>query len=277
MTVRLSLGPDAARYLAAADGRPVPRPFHLRWLLPYFCGTSARAWWLVYGLSWPLAACGMIGWRVTAGDPFGVAVAAAALLIGLPGILGPKVVAPVGVDLPATALSLLGVWLVELGHPAHVVAGVMVVALAAMVKETSPLFAALWCWSPWPLIAFVVVGVRVLVAETGPDPLGPKFDAIAAHPVRAALAAHAGRWRDGWLLVAPWGACLAALVGADWRLGVVLAVAYAQLVVATDSVRLYQHAAGPVMAAAAASVFPVAWLPLVVVLHVVWWRAPERI
>jgi hypothetical protein len=57
----------------------------------------------------------------------------------------------------------------------------------------------------------------------------------------------------------------------------VLALAYAQLLIATDSVRLYQHAAGPVLAVAAAQVVPVAWLPLAVVVHVVWWQTPERI
>ena len=78
-------------------------------------------------------------------------------------------------------------------------------------------------------------------------------------------------------MVAPWGVCLAGLVGSDWRLWLVLAVAYAQLLIATDSVRLYQHAAGPVLAVAAAQVVPVAWLPLAVVVHVVWWQTPERI
>jgi len=271
------IGPDAARYLAAAEGRPVPRPFHLRWLLPTVCRTEFAAWRFVWVSSWPLLAGSTFGWRMAAGDRWEIAAAAALLLCALPGILGPSAVIPVGVDLPATAVTMLGVFLIELGHPAQVVAGVAVIAVAACIRETSPAWAALWAWSPWPLIALAAVAVRALVAEPGLDPLGPQFQEIADHPIRAALAAHRGRWRDAWLLVAPWGVCLAALVGSDWRLWLVLALAYAQLLIATDSVRLYQHAAGPVMAVAAAQVIPVAWLPLAVAVHAVWWFTPERI
>jgi hypothetical protein len=204
-------------------------------------------------------------------------VAAALLLVALPGIAGPAAVVPVGVDLPATAVTLVGVALVELGHPAQVVAGVLMVAVAATIKETAPVWAALWVWSPWPLVALVVPAVAMLVRRAGPDPLGPEFQAIADHPVRSAWTAHRDVWRNAWVMVAPWGLCLAALVGMDWRLGVVLAVAYAQLLVATDSVRLYQHGAGPAMALAAVQVIPPAWLPLAVAAHVVWWMTPERI
>jgi hypothetical protein len=47
--------------------------------------------------------------------------------------------------------------------------------------------------------------------------------------------------------------------------------------VATDTVRLYQHAAGPALAVAAVHTIPTAWLPLACVMHVAWWRTPERI
>jgi hypothetical protein len=273
----LTGGPDAFRYLTLGAGKPVSRPFHLRWLLPYFCTTSHRAWWSVFLASWPIAAVGFVGWRVTVGDSLGVALAGAALLLALPGILGPRAVIPVGVDLPSTAVALLGAWVFELGHPTQVVAGVLIIGISAAIKESTPAFAALWLWSPLPLIALCVPACRALLVKPGADPLGERFEHIAAHPVRAALDAHTGRWRDAWVMVAPWGVCLAALVGADWRLLVALGVAYAQLLVATDSVRLYQHAAGPVMAATAASVIPTQYLVLAVALHVVWWRKPERI
>jgi hypothetical protein len=42
-------------------------------------------------------------------------------------------------------------------------------------------------------------------------------------------------------------------------------------------VRLIHHAAGPVMAVAAAQTIPVEWLLLACVVHVAWWRTPERI
>ena len=271
------IGPDAARYLAAAEGLPVSRPFHLRWLLPKVCGTELGAWWFVWCLSWPMLAASAFGWRLAAGDRWEIALAATAFLVALPGILGPSAVIPVGVDLPASALSMLGVFLMELGHPTQVVAGVLVIAVAACIRETAPVWSALWAWSPLPLIALCVVACRALLVKPGADPLGGRFADIAAHPVRSALAAHAGRWRDGWLMVAPWGVCVVGLIGSDWRLWLVLALAYAQLLIATDSVRLFQHAAGPVVAVAAAHVVPLEWLPLAVVLHVVWWFAPERI
>ncbi len=273
----MTIGPDAARYLAAAQGVPVPRPFHLRWLLPEVCGQHFRLWRRVWLISWPAMAVSMFLWRLGDGDAWQVALAASALLIALPGILGPSVVHPVGVDLPATALTLVGCALWSLDHFGAQVATVLVLAWAAAIKETSPVFAALWLWSPVPLIALVVVVARALIAKPGPDPLGPRFQDIADHPVKSALEAHHHQWRDAWVMVAPWGICLAALYAPSVQVAVVLLVAYAQLLVATDSVRLYQHAAGPVMAATAAQVIPLAWLPLAVVVHVVWWRKPERV
>lgn len=273
----MRLGPDATRYVLAARGTPLPRPFHLRWLLPKALGDDVRAWRLVWLLSWPVAAVGMFGWRFAAGDDWRVALAGTVMLLALPGILGPSVSIPVQVDLPALALTLVGVWWITLGHPAQVAAGVAVVAVAACISEKAPLVAALTSWSLWPLMALAVVGVTYVLRKPGPDPLGAFFQDIADHPIRTALEHHAGRWRDGWMMVAPWGVCLAALVGADWQVVVVLVVAYGQLLVATDTVRLVHHVAGPVMAATAAHVVPVEWLLFAVALHVVWFRVPERV
>jgi hypothetical protein len=270
------LGPDARRYFVVATGTPVPRPFNGRRLLPWLCGTNVRRWWIVHLAAWPIAAVGFLAWRLPI-DGWQIAVAGCALLLALPGILGPRVVIPVGVDLPATALGLVGAALIADGHPARIVAGIGVIAIAVSIKETTPVWVALWCWSPWPLIALVVPAVLQLVHRPGPDPLGPTFQRIADHPVRTALEHHAGRWRDGWLLVAPWGVTLAALYGADWRLLVVVAVAHLQLLIATDTVRLVHHAAGPAMAVAAAQVIPTEWLLLAVIAHTFWYRTPERV
>lgn len=269
----LRVGPDGARYLALAQGRQVSRPFHLRRLLPAVCGVSAARWWIVWLLSWPLAAAGFIGWQSSAG--WQTATIGAVLLLGLPGILGPSAVIPVGVDLPATALTLCACWA---WHSSPVAFGVLMV-LAAATKETAPVFAALWLWSPWPLLALIVPLIGHLFDRRllGPDPLGARFDDIAAHPVRTSLEHHRGVWRDGWQMVAPWGVCLLALHSPTWQTLAALAVAYGLLLVATDTVRLYQHAAGPVMAAAAAPHVPISWAVLVLVCHVMWWRTPARV
>ena len=271
------LGPDALRYLALANGEQVPRPFHLRWLLPTVCGEEHAAWRAVRRAAWVVAALGMLGWCLAAGMSWQAATAATVLLLALPGILGPQVVNPVGVDLPATAVTLLGAFLFELGNPLRIAAAVVLWCVAAAIKETSPVFAALWVWSPIPLVALAVVAVRALLVKPGPDPLGPRFQHIADHPIRSALDAHRTQWRNGWIMVAPWGACLAALYAPSWQLVVVLAVAYAQLFVATDTVRLLHHAAGPVMAMMAAQTIPMNWLMIVVVLHTFWFRNPERL
>lgn len=268
----MRLGPDAARYWHAAAGHRVSRPFHLRWLLPWACGHDLRRWWFVWAAGWVLMAAGMVLWQVDHG--WQIACASAVLLVGLPGILGPGTSIPVGVDIPATGLTVAAVGMISNGW---IVPGVLCLAVAVCVRETSPVWAALWLWTPWPLLLLAFPAITHLVRRPGVDPLGEKFQQIADHPVRSSLAFHQGRWRDGWLMVAPWGACLAALHQPSLQLVVLLAVAYAQLLVATDSVRLYQNAAGPVMAAAAATVIPAGWLWIAVAVHVVWWRTPERI
>ena len=73
------------------------------------------------------------------------------------------------------------------------------------------------------------------------------------------------RWRDPRLMLLPWGACLAALAGPIeiWWLGPVL-LGYWQLLIATDSVRLYQHAAPAVCIAAALAIPPELVVPVLV-------------
>lgn len=265
------LGPDAARYLLAARGVPVPRPFHLRWLLPAVCGDDVKAWRAVWVASWPVAALGFVWWQEFTPQ----ALAGAAFLLALPGILGPSVSIPVQTDLPALALGLVSCALINMGHPAQIAAGVGVATFAGCIRETSPASVALWAWSPWPLLGLLAPAVAALVCKPGPCPVGLQH--ISDHPMRASIDHHRGQWRDAWVMVAPWGVCLAALHGATWQVWAVLAVAYLHVIVATDTVRLYQHAAGPVMAATAAQVIPAQWLPLAVAVHVAWWRTPHRI
>jgi len=182
----------------------------------------------------------------------------------------------VQVDLPAMAVGLLAAACWVHGWP---VPAFVLTAAAAAMKESSPVWVALWCWSPWPLLALAVPAVSSLVRK-------PELDAVTArpllrhvhdHPVRSALEHHAGRWRDAWLWVAPWGVTVAALVPPNVQTVVTLGVAHAQMLVATDTVRLLATTAGPVMALAAAQHIPVNWLLLAVVVNLVWWRKPELV
>ena len=265
------LGPDAARYVLAGSGTAVPRPFHLRWLLPALCGDDIEAWRFVWLISWPVAAAGFVWWQY---DNMPQALAGCVFLLALPGILGPEVSIPVQVDLPATAVGLLACGAFG-ANPWHIAACCILATFAGCIRETAPIMVALWVWSPWPLVGLVAPLAAYLVRKPGPCPIG--LPDISDHPLRSSLKFHTGQWRDAWIMVAPWGVCLAALYSPSWQVGAVLAVAYGQLLMATDSVRLYQHAAGPVLAASAAAVIPPAWLPLAVAVHVVWWRTPHRI
>ena len=227
--------------------------------------------------SWIVLGASTIGWAFARGLTPAQAILTGALLLGLPGILGPDVSIPVQVDLPATALTMLGVSLAVTGHPVWLVVGLIVIACASSVRETAPICAALWLWSPLPLLALIVPAVIALVRKPAPSSGIAEWDRITAHPIATALEYHAGRWRDARLMVLPWGVCLVGLYTLDWRLAVVLAIAYAQLFVATDSVRLYQHLAGPAMAFAAAALIPDAWAPVAIVGHLFWIWKPERI
>lgn len=273
MTRPIRFGPDAAHLWAMAEGVGVPRPFYLRWLLPRALGQRFWLWWCLWGVSWPVIALGTLWWASETGLPAYQAWLAAGLVVGLPGVLGPPEVIPVGVDLPATALTIVGVAALEAGWwPA----ALPVLLLAATIKETSPVFAALWTLNPVALIALTAPAVRAVVAKPAPSPLGAFFQNIADHPVRTAIPRHLPHLRDAWWFVAPFGATLIALYNPSWHLVLVLIVAHAQLVVATDHVRLVGHGAGPFLAVTAASHVGVEWAFVVFVAHWFWWRTPQR-
>jgi hypothetical protein len=268
-----TFGPDASRYWLAAQGRRVAKPFNLRWLLPALCGDDLRMWWTVWALSWPLLAGGAAWWALGTGATWQVALASAALLVALPGVWGPHSVRPVGVDLPAMALSIWAAGCFVHGQP---VIGMVVLFWAACVKESSPVLVALWAWTPWPLLMLVVPAVVMLVRRPEIDDVTrqPLLRRVHDHPVRSSIEHHRGQWRSAWFMVAPWGVGLAALLAPTPQLVVTVACAYGLLVVVTDTVRVYQAVAGPVVCLTAAAVVPPQWLLLAVVCHAVFWRDP---
>lgn len=268
-----TFGPDASRYWLAAQGRRVARPFNLRWLLPALCGDDLDVWRFVWLLSWPVLAVGTAWWALGTGTTWQVALATAALLVALPGVWGPPSVRPVGVDLPGMALAIVSAGCFVHDQP---VIGVVIALWAASVKETMPIWIALWAWSPWPLLALVAPLVAGIVRRPEIDDVTaqPLLRHVHDHPIRSSMEHHAGQWRSAWFMVAPWGVGLAALLAPTPQLLVTVGLAYGQLVVATDTVRLYQAAAGPVVCLVAASVVPPQWLLLAVVCHAVFWRQP---
>jgi len=268
-------GPDAARYLLAAEGKRVAFPFNVRWLLPALCGTDVAAWWVAWGLSWPVLAGSLVWWAHGLGASWPVALSTAVLVVALPGVLQPHSTWPVGVDLPALAVSALSAACFVNGQP---VLGFVFAVWAVTIKEQAPVWIALWAWTPWPLLVLPLAGVAYLVRRPQIDSVTalPLLRRVHDHPVRSAFEhrKQAGGWRNFWLMAAPWSVGLVALLDPSAQLVVCLLVGYGALLVATDTVRVYQPPAAPVVALVACGVIPERWLPLALLPAVLWWRPP---
>lgn len=249
--VTVPLLPDSRRYLAMAAGERLQSPFHLRWLLPAVCKTP-EAWMVVTRIA--VVSLALSAWAYT-GSPWAMAG------VFLPGVwLNWRF--PVLVDASGMALALAAAvaWQQDLW-----VVAILLVLLGATVRETTPVWAAVFAWHPVLLVGLIPVGLRMLVKEgTDLEELGPESQWILDFPMKASWKHHAGMGFDPLVWVAPWGPMVLALVALDVQLAVALAVGYGQCLVATDSVRLYQWA-WPVVALAVVAVVPAAWLPLVAV------------
>ena len=270
----MNVSPDGQRYIAMADRHPVPYPFQGRVLVPWICGRSERRWSVAGWISTAVVLCVAGAWAAASTGSVLRGLAAVAILAPLRGAFGLQLRQyPVLVDLPAMALAATGAALLEF-HGAHdvaVVAVIVVACVAATAKESAPVFMALFAWSPIPLVGLVAHGAVRLLRRGGPEVagVGPEAAAAVTHPIISSRNAHAGRWFDGGLWLLPWGPCLVAFAAVDLRLGAVLAVAYTQTLVATDTERLYQWAALP-MAVAAVTVAPEAAL-VPMMLAAAWW------
>lgn len=253
MTIQVS--PDGARYLQMADGHGAPMPFHLRWLAPKILGGKIHRWRMASWLGWIvflLANGWELGWS------------AIILLAVLPG-LSLSLRLPVLIDgmaLGVTALAALdGPWWQQVG----------LALLAGTISERAPLFAALWAWSPWPLIGLLSPAFRYLFWRPGTEhpALVGSWAADVLH--KSWRIAFQRDWRELDLLL-PWGGFLIALWWMDMQMAVTLLFAYAQIAIATDTARLYQWAA-PVLAAAIC--YNLDWRVCIIVAIVTWfnpWR-----
>lgn len=243
--------PDEFRYAVMARGVRVPRPFHFRWLLPALCSDDARYWRWVQWASL-LICSSLVG--VYTGIWWTCLIP-----LGLSGLLF-NLKHPMLVDLPsmACALSAAVAW----DHKMWWLA-VLLACVASMIKESGSVFAALYAWTPVLLVGLLPVLVRAFW-RTGPDPIpdGPAAEALK-HPVRVSFEHH--KALPLWVYVLPWGVLLAGLANPSPQLWVTLGVAYAQLLVATDAVRLYVWCF-PVLALAAAPVLG-PWTLVALVLH----------
>lgn len=300
----VNLPPDSRRYLAMHQRR-VCRPFHLRWLLPLTLRANLGAWTWATRLS--VIAIGVLT-AIYTGNPW---LAAVALLPAMTWNWHH----PVMVDMVAMAWALAtalvfmqGWWWLALP---------MLVAGAAM-RETVPVWVAIYAWTPLALVGLAVVAVRWAM-RPGPDTWTDHNAFYVAHPIKAGQDFHKGRWRDPFLMIMPWGGLIAgvgllaggvnmpggvndaggvpagmvpgwlassvesvtSMLPAQWwgwggalQLVAALAAGYLPLLIATDSVRIYQWAA-PVLALACVTVLPI-WAGPVLALSIVFnpWRGP---
>ncbi len=250
----MSLTPDGVRYVASSKRR-VARPFHYRWLAPTLCRDSKKRWVWTARIS-VLSLAPLIWWYV--GGIRGLA--AIGLLVGFAGVVRFNLEHPVLVDAPAMAAALLCACLVQDGRW---MAAIPVALFAGTIRETAPVFAAAFAWSPLPLLGLIPVAIRHLQAE-GPDVLDEENRWILDHPLKASRKYHQGFTIPNWVL--PWGMGILCLAHPTWQLAVAAVLAYGQCLVATDTVRLYQWC-WPVVALCAVQAVPLRWLPVVVVAH----------
>jgi hypothetical protein len=252
------LTPDGVRYLWAAE-HDIARPFHYRWLLPALCGTNVRTW--TYVTRGALAASLPLIYVYVGGGWRGVA--AASMVIGLSGVWKFNWAHPVLVDAAGMACALAAAILTQHGAGWWPIA-IWVAAVGGCVRETTPVFAALYAWNPILLIGLAAPAVRHF-QKAGEDCLDEDNLWILKHPMAASRKFHRNIPLQTYIM--PWGGALAALANLDPQLAATTIVAYAQCAVATDTVRLYMWA-WPVVLLAAVNAVPLAWLPVLVAVTV---------
>jgi hypothetical protein len=260
--VNLRLTPDGGRYLSMGRGNREPLPFHLRWLLPWLCRHHTRRWLVASSLGYVGVVCLTAVLALQHGATQTQAIVAAALVAGLPALRF-MCFAPVLVDMPGVALALAAAVL----WPVEPLASIAVVFVAATVSEKAPILAAIFALSPILLVGLAAPLIRLLAFRRGAIDPRDALGWTLAHPFKAGRKGHAGKWRDPRLMLMPWGACLVVLAAAPslWLVLALLA-GYSQLLVATDTVRLYQTAA-PVVCISAAVLIPEAWILPVLLAH----------
>lgn len=265
-----ALSPDGRIYGAFHVERP-PRPFIYRWLLPLVLRDNLTAWRVTTGGAL-IASAPLLAWYlVECAVSHQAALWGVLLWVGLPGIYRISTRFPVLVDAPAICLALLAACLVLSGH---LWLGVAVSCLSGCVSERAPVFASVFAWQPLLLIGLTPFLLVHLLVKPGRNP--DWRNKQLANPIKAGLFGRRGAPVDMQTVFLPWGAVAPlALLSGSWHPAAVVGVvlAYAQVLVATDLVRLYSWAA-PLLIVLAVGVLPAGWAPLILAAHLLnpWGR-----
>lgn len=234
---------DCEEYQRAARG-DAPRPFCWRWLIPALAGDTPNAWRRP-----SMAYLAMLPFLLYDYLPKTPSTLLVVLVVGLlPPIWERPLKVTYLVDAPALAFALAAACD---GGPRWMAIGFAL--LAGATRETAPLFAALWAWSPWPLVGLLAVPWW----RRGVPPW--RHAHLYVKPWRRFAAQ---RWRQGFSLtyVLMWGGLLPAFAALDLRASVTLAVAAVPLFRSIDTARLWVPWAMPPLAAILCSWSPEAAL-----------------
>lgn len=225
-----------------ARGERVPSPYSRRWLLPWFIGDYPEAWKTVNYLSIAVSAIFVyLMYGIWAGIGF-LCLPMVTLWKWIPGL----------VDSAGFALALGSVYAF---HAGHLWVGMGLALLAGATKESTPIFIALWAWEPMGLIGLLAV------KWWGSAPP----DAWWLGSIRTVYARMRSRhhWNDFITIVAPWGLIIGLAGLGGINVWLCLVIAYGQLLIATDEIRLFQWACVPLLGLI--SVLPVWLQPIVAI------------
>ena len=231
------------------------------------CRTSEQAWVFANVASMAYAAAGIGILAAQHGAAWWQSVFAVVLFLMLPWVRFCWK-APILVDMPALACAVVA----AIALPYSLTAALALAFVGAYASERVPVWAAIFAWNPILLLALVVPLFNLIFwrAPAAKDS-DPHADTLR-HPLRTGINWHRGMWNDATVMIAPWGVCvIAALSPSLWLLTAIVA-GYAQLLLATDTVRLYQQAA-PVVCVSAAVAVPAsfAWATVPALLWFHWY------
>jgi hypothetical protein len=207
--MRLQVSTDGLRYLAMAEGLPQAIPYHLRWLLPKLLGIDARKWEILNQISIPTVAMLISVYAWLHGvDPVRAAILGGMFmtLLFVRGFWGQY---PILTDTPGMALSML----------AAIVPGpwcIPVAILGGCVRETVPIYAALYAWSPWPLVGLVAPALRLLW-KPGVE-RDERVAGLLRNPWRTSWERNKKGWTNWKVMVSPWAGFLFAAFNPSWQL-----------------------------------------------------------
>jgi hypothetical protein len=216
---------DGARY---TSGKPQPSPFHRR-----FHAWPPRVLMVVTWVSFIALAAMMGTWQ------------RALLFATLPGVWMCCVM-PTTVDGPALAMATASTVL----YPTSPVAAVFLSIVGGAIHERAPVFAALFAWSPWPLLG--LLAVQWWAKRAAPNHASADLaDRLVGHDFIGTVLAHKPHvqfFGEGGLVWAMRGVVpLAAWLGAPVQAWAALGVAFASRVIATDTARSLMWAAPPLL------------------------------